>query len=259
MSQVYFMSLLADAYGRADRPGEGLATIEEALVLCDKTHERFCEAELHRLRGELQLRARPPRTAEAEVSFARALEVARTQQALGWELRAATSLARLWGRGRPPRRGARAGRVCLRPLRGGLRHARPRERAQPARGARVRTLRMAWRNLWRNPRRTAVTVTAMTVGLLAMILYSSMMEGYLQGMERSVLDLEMGDLQVFAGDYRQRPDLYTRIETPEELLAPLEQAGYPATARLLAYGMAATDETSAASPSGASTSSRTGA
>jgi ABC-type lipoprotein release transport system permease subunit len=105
---------------------------------------------------------------------------------------------------------------------------------------------MAWRNLWRNPRRTVVTVAAMTLGLLTMILYAAMMEGFMRGMERAILDLELGDVQVFAGDYRDNPSLYTRIEQPDALLAPLERAGFPASARLLAYGMAATDETSAA-------------
>ncbi len=60
---------------------------------------------------------------------------------------------------------------------------------------------MAWRNVWRNRRRTVVTVSAMAFALFVMILYAGMMEGYLQGMERSILDLEVGDVQVFAGDF----------------------------------------------------------
>jgi ABC-type lipoprotein release transport system permease subunit len=49
---------------------------------------------------------------------------------------------------------------------------------------------MAWRNVWRNRRRTIVTVAAMTLALLVMILYAALMEGYLRGMERNILDLE---------------------------------------------------------------------
>ena len=105
---------------------------------------------------------------------------------------------------------------------------------------------MAWRNVWRNRRRTLVTVSAMSFALFVMILYSAMMEGYLEGMERSILDLEVGDLQVFAGDFRENPSLYTVIEEPEELIAPLSAEGFTASARLLAFGLAAAGEASAA-------------
>ena len=105
---------------------------------------------------------------------------------------------------------------------------------------------MAWRNVWRNRRRTIVTVSAMSFALFVMILYSAMMEGYLEGMERSILDLEVGDLQVFAGDFRENPSLYTVIEKPEELIAPLSADGFTASARLLAFGLAAAGESSAA-------------
>ncbi len=104
---------------------------------------------------------------------------------------------------------------------------------------------MAWRNVWRNRRRTLVTISAMTLALLVMILYSALMEGYLRDMESSVLDLEVGDVQVFAGDYRDNPSIYTRIEDPDGMLRELDAAGLPASPRLLAYGMAAAGESSA--------------
>ncbi len=104
---------------------------------------------------------------------------------------------------------------------------------------------MAWRNLWRNRRRTLVTIGAMSLALLVMILYAGLMEGYLRNMERTVLDLEVGDVQVFAEGYRDNPSIYTRIENPDELLAPLDAEGFPASGRLLAYGMAAAGESSA--------------
>jgi len=105
--------------------------------------------------------------------------------------------------------------------------------------------KMAWRNLWRNRRRTLVTIGAMSLALLVMILYAGLMEGYLRNMERTVLDLEVGDVQVFAEGYRDNPSIYTRIENPDELLAPLDAEGFPASGRLLAYGMAAAGESSA--------------
>ncbi len=104
---------------------------------------------------------------------------------------------------------------------------------------------MAWRNVWRNQRRSSVTIAAMSLALLVLILYAGLMEGFLRGMERNILDLEVGDVQVFAGDYRDNPSIYTRIEDPDALLEPLEAAGFPATGRLLAFGMAASEEASA--------------
>jgi ABC-type lipoprotein release transport system permease subunit len=109
----------------------------------------------------------------------------------------------------------------------------------------VEIFKMAWRNVWRNRRRTLVTVAAMSLALLVMILYAGLFQGYLRDMERNVLDLEVGDVQIVAGDYRASPSIYTRIEDPEALMAPLEEAGFPASARLLAWGMAAAGESSA--------------
>jgi predicted ATPase len=119
----------AEAYGKAGQAGEGLSTLAEALAIVDKTGERFYEAELYRLKGELTLqssvqrrasstqesrmdiahhdvtvaeevgavgRAHPTEDKEAEACFLKAIEIACKQQAKSLELRAATSLARLW-------------------------------------------------------------------------------------------------------------------------------------------------------------------
>ncbi len=106
-------------------------------------------------------------------------------------------------------------------------------------------LKMAWRNLWRHSRRTVVTVAAMTLALLVLILYTGLIEGYLQNMEGNILDLEVGDVQAHAGDYLNRPSIYTRIEEPEAVLDSLESQGYRATARLLGGGLVAARESSA--------------
>jgi len=98
----YYLGLLAEACGNAGQIAEGLSLLAEALATAHKTGERFYEAELHRLIGKLLLEEVPSNVAEAENSFSRALDVARRQQAKSLELRAATSLARLWGeQGRP--------------------------------------------------------------------------------------------------------------------------------------------------------------
>ena len=62
----------------------------------EKTKERFWEAEVHRIGGEIALMSDDPDAAKAEDYFERALDVARQQQAKSWELRAAMSMARLW-------------------------------------------------------------------------------------------------------------------------------------------------------------------
>jgi predicted ATPase len=101
----YQLALLAEALAREGQVGEGLAALDEALALSTTSGERFLEAELHRLRGELLRRgaaAAAPAPDEAEACFHRALALARYQQARSLELRAAMSLTRLYqGQGRP--------------------------------------------------------------------------------------------------------------------------------------------------------------
>jgi len=62
----------------------------------DTTKEKWCEAEVHRIAGEIELMSPRRDAAKAQACFERALDIARAQQARSWELRAATSLARLW-------------------------------------------------------------------------------------------------------------------------------------------------------------------
>jgi adenylate cyclase len=92
------LAMLAEAHRKAGQAEEGLALIAEALEFVAKTREREREAEVHRLEGELLLARSPSDRNQAEASFREALEVARRQSAKSWELRAATSLARLWQR-----------------------------------------------------------------------------------------------------------------------------------------------------------------
>jgi len=89
----HFESFIAEALGRCGRTDEGLPLLDEGLRSFDTTDERFYEAELHRLRGELLMGT--DRFDEAETAFRRALEVAVAQEARWWELRAAAGLAAL--------------------------------------------------------------------------------------------------------------------------------------------------------------------
>jgi predicted ATPase/DNA-binding winged helix-turn-helix (wHTH) protein len=91
----HFMGLLAGALCKAGQPAEGLLVLEEALGLADRNGERFYEAELYRLKGELLLAASAT-IAEAESSFSQSLKIARQRKARSFELRTALSLARLY-------------------------------------------------------------------------------------------------------------------------------------------------------------------
>ena len=94
----YGLALLAEASAKVGQREEGLTLLAEALALTNDKEERRCEAELHRLKGELLLAQSAEHDTEAETCFLQALDVARRQQAKSWELRAAMSLSRLWQR-----------------------------------------------------------------------------------------------------------------------------------------------------------------
>ena len=96
MNQPYLLALLAEASGKAGQAEAGLSVLAEALAIADKNGERFWAAEIHRLKGDLLLARLSGHHAEAETCFHQALDIARHQQAKSLELRAATSLARLW-------------------------------------------------------------------------------------------------------------------------------------------------------------------
>jgi len=93
----YYLSVLAEGCTQAGRFAEAQVALDEALTLVEKNDERFQEAELHRLKGELLL-AELDNHAAAEELFVRAVEIAQRQESKAWKLRATTSLARLWQR-----------------------------------------------------------------------------------------------------------------------------------------------------------------
>ena len=97
LSRAHFLALLAEALGNAGHREEALTIVDDALAGAERTNERYYEAELHRLKGELMVASATDRhPEEAEACFRRALDIARRQQAKSLELRAATSLARVW-------------------------------------------------------------------------------------------------------------------------------------------------------------------
>jgi predicted ATPase len=98
LGRVMYLCLLAGAYHAMGEGDEGLRLLTEAQAQMEKSGERFYEAELHRLKGELLLQQSPGNTTEAESCFQQAISIAQNQSAKSWELRAATCLARLWQR-----------------------------------------------------------------------------------------------------------------------------------------------------------------
>ena len=91
------LGALAEGLAGVGQVTEGIATIDEALARSERNEERWYVPELLRVKGELVLREdAPDATSVAEDHFTQALLWARRQGALSWELRAATSLARLW-------------------------------------------------------------------------------------------------------------------------------------------------------------------
>ena len=104
---------------------------------------------------------------------------------------------------------------------------------------------MAWRNIGRNRRRTVVTVGAMAFGLYAMVIWFGMLQGMLNDMEATVVEVELGDLQIHAPTYLDDPSLYTDIDDVDALLSRLEAAGFRASARLVGAGLAAAHDSAA--------------
>jgi predicted ATPase len=112
---VAFLVEFADALCRAGEIASGCAAIEEALDLCRRNEELWCIAEVLRVKSELVLRQNKPDAAElAERTLRESLDWASRQGALSWELRAATSLARLYRQ----RRDVQAARQTLEPVYG---------------------------------------------------------------------------------------------------------------------------------------------
>lgn len=92
----WYLLLLAEAHGKQGQIDLSLRAIASGLDAVNQ-HEIFvCESELYRLKGELLLKQLCPDVSEAESCFHHAISIAQNQSAKSWELRAATSLARLW-------------------------------------------------------------------------------------------------------------------------------------------------------------------
>ena len=99
-ARPYYLALLAEAYGKVGQAEEGLTVLAEALAMVDKTGERYYEAELYRLKGELtlqsQVESHKSKVEEAEACFLKAIEIAQQAASEVAGTARAMSLARLW-------------------------------------------------------------------------------------------------------------------------------------------------------------------
>jgi len=91
-----FLSYLAKAHAELRQFDDAWRCIDEVITAVQATKETLCQAEVHRVAGEIALLSPERDVAKAEAHFERALTVARAQQAKSWELRAAMSMAGLW-------------------------------------------------------------------------------------------------------------------------------------------------------------------
>ena len=92
----FYLSLVSEAYAAIGQLDDAWRCIGEATTAIQTTKENWCEAEVHRVAGEIALMSPDLDAAKAEAHFEHALAIAREQQAKSWELRAAMSMARLW-------------------------------------------------------------------------------------------------------------------------------------------------------------------
>ena len=86
---------LAEAEASAGETDAGIRRLDDSLAELERTEQRWFEAEIHRMRGEILLKRDPADTAAADQSLQAAIAIAQSQKARSFELRTATSLARL--------------------------------------------------------------------------------------------------------------------------------------------------------------------
>jgi len=105
-------------------------------------------------------------------------------------------------------------------------------------------LKLAWRNIWRNSRRTFITQFALIVALAMMIACSGLTWGLVKQMERNATLLGPGELQIHRPGYLDDRSIYRVIDHPHTLIATLEQCGVKAASRLHGFGLVSHGENS---------------
>jgi ABC-type lipoprotein release transport system permease subunit len=103
----------------------------------------------------------------------------------------------------------------------------------------VIVLRLAWRNLWRNGRRTAITLAAVGFSTAVLIVSQALMLGLVRGVIDNATNLTVGEVQVHAPEYLADRSLYRRLEAAPAVLAAARRTGVGAVARSYGSGLVA--------------------
>ena len=104
-------------------------------------------------------------------------------------------------------------------------------------------LSIAWRNLWRNPRRTLIILTAIVIGIGSMVVLSALSRGMMDGMVDNAISNLVGHIRIQDPEYRIDPSIIRRIEHPRQLLSeisPLLPPGTRIARRIKVDGMLST-------------------
>ncbi len=99
------------------------------------------------------------------------------------------------------------------------------------------SIRLAWRNLWRNKRRTLITLLALAVNTAVLISTFALMDGYAENAARYATDLLTGEAQIHAFEYLEDHSLYKTIHNPDEIIAKAKSYGINASPRVYGFGL----------------------
>lgn len=105
--------------------------------------------------------------------------------------------------------------------------------------------RYAWRNLWRNWKRTAITLGAVVSSAVILIIIYALVEGMVMQMVNNATNLNIGEVQVHAPEYREKRSFYNAIENAEAVAAAAEEEGGEAAKRSYGFGLVAQETKSA--------------
>jgi len=104
--------------------------------------------------------------------------------------------------------------------------------------------KLASRTVYRNGRRSIVTISAMAFACAMMIVFASLMEGVIAGSERNIVAMNTGDIQIHQHGYRDDADIYNVIESSARIATIIRKSGFSAAERLFAFGLMASDNSS---------------
>lgn len=106
-------------------------------------------------------------------------------------------------------------------------------------------LSFASRNVYRSGNRSLVTIIAMAFACAMMIVFATLMEGFIAGSERNIVSMNVGDIQIHRQGYRDDPDIYNSITDSSTLASSIRKLGFTASERQFAFGLLASDQSSA--------------